>query len=406
MASTHSSTFSLSNGVFDTCAKIETPFNVSGDANVTISNITWKNTVGDSCIKIYSPYGKTAGKTRSITGCVFDKYTEFYPPVDWLITGNYFHNGFYVSDGIWNLFEANFVRVQDSINIAGSVKDCFILHDNIWDNNPHFMSAGNWGGRNYVVDGVIFEATSTTNAQDGAEGDCIMMGTSGSAVTVEVKNCIVLPGGSSPQTMSGTLVSALGNANITINVHHNTCYVGNQGILAVGETYAGHTGMVTGFDHNIAWDDAVPRGYKMYDVGTNDNISNIVLSANANYNCGHNVMAGSNLKGYNNLEFSSGSPGANDVDVNPQFIDATRDLAKWDQSLGGPGTVAHALVELQKKNDATGYNSAFNITALLTYIRGGFVPQNQALKNIGGSDIGAVAVLAATSKKRMMMMGI
>lgn len=406
-APTASSTFSLTKGVFDNCGRVVNHLAISSDANVTIEEVTWKNTLADQCLSLYGDAPKTSGKIRSMKFCVFDKRAELFPPKDWNIENNYFHDGYVVSDGVWASFINNFIRVQFDVNIAANAKDCFVLHDNPSEFNPHLTFAGRWGGRNYQVDGFIFETTSTVTGDGGAEGDCIQIGEPGSPVTVEVKNCIVLPSASNPRTMTGTLVSCLGNSNTTVNIHHNTCFIGNQGLLAVGENYGGHTGMIASLDHNIAWDDAVPRGYKMYDSGSNDVVNNIVSAANANYNCGHNLLGGTNLKGYNGLEFSSGSPGANDVDVDPQFVDSTRDLAKWSESIGGPGTVAHALGELRKRNDATGANASATVANLLSYIRAGFVPQNPALKNVGGSDIGAVAIASATAtKRRMMMMGI
>ena len=117
----------------------------------------------------------------------------------------------------------------------------------------------------------------------------------------------------------------------------------------------------------------------------------MVASGDIDFNCGFNLLAGSNLKGYNNLEFSSGAPGANDVDVDPAFRDRTRDLASWDASLGGPGTAANAVAELQKRNDAD-FNSEYTVSNLLTYVRDGFAPTATQLRGAdqNAGTIGAV----------------
>src|SRR5690606_11258708 len=114
-------------------------------------------------------------------------------------------------------------------------------------------------------------------------------------------------------------------------------------------------------------------------------------------NCGHNILAGSNLKGYNNLEFSSGSPGANDVDVDPDFVDATRNILTWDSSLSGPGPVSTAMTELRYSNERCGYNTDYNFTDLYNYVRNGFKPQAAALQGTAhdAGDIGAMPVQVA-----------
>jgi hypothetical protein len=84
------------------------------------------------------------------------------------------------------------------------------------------------------------------------------------------------------------------------------------------------------------------------------------------------------------------------INVDPQFVDPTRNLAKWDLSLGGPGTEAHAIQEMLKMNGYGGsFNPAYSQSNLMNYIRQGFTPQNPLLDNAGdpadGSpDIGAV----------------
>jgi hypothetical protein len=132
-----------------------------------------------------------------------------------------------------------------------------------------------------------------------------------------------------------------------------------------------------------------------------------VGSAAANNNCGFNLLTGSNGKGYDLLEFSSGTPGANDVATNPNFVDAARRLSKWDTSLGGAGTTANALAQLRKRNDTSGYNTAYTINALLTYVRAGFRPTNVALKGTAhdGGDIGSQSV-QLPSLKAVVCIGI
>lgn len=69
---------------------------------------------------------------------------------------------------------------------------------------------------------------------------------------------------------------------------------------------------------------------------------------------------------------------------NPKLRDPSRNLAQWDLVLGGPGTAAHAIGELLKSNDDTGYNPAYRVNGLITFVRSGFVPTNPELIDASG----------------------
>lgn len=123
----------------------------------------------------------------------------------------------------------------------------------------------------------------------------------------------------------------------------------------------------------------------------------------ADYNNGYNFDNTKNW--YSSTDYSataggydafvmSASPGANDLSVDPDFVDETRDLAAWDTSLSGAGTAASALAELRNRNDDSGYDSNYTISALIDYVQAGFVPQATALNGAGygGEDIGAMDI--------------
>lgn len=407
---TSTSTYSISNCIFDTCGRFpNTTYNIADGTTFILDYCTWKNSAhADESARINSPNGITAG-TRRIKGCVFDKLVPMYEPEGITIGGSgaqdycVFAGGWDVTDGPWANFEGNFIQHTDGTDLpaGGNTKDNFFICDDNAKTNPHFLQTAKYA-RNFTHEGDMFEFTGSD-----AEGDCYTIGTPAGASTVTIKKAIVLPNGSNQS--SGTLFSALGNANVTLQVEKNTYHTGSQG-AAVSETYAGHAGMLAYFRSNLAWDTTNGRGYKLYDSGTNNSVSDLVTAANCNYNGGHQLATGSNLKGYDGLEFSSGSPGANDVSGDPQFVAPTRDLASWDSSLGGPGTVANAIAELKKKNDASGYNSSYNVQALLAYIRAGFAPQNSAYELAGhdGGVIGAVAYSAPSVARGglLMMLGV
>lgn len=126
---------------------------------------------------------------------------------------------------------------------------------------------------------------------------------------------------------------------------------------------------------------------------------------------GHGTSSGSVTAyyGYYSSGYhGDGTKGAHDLlNVNPQFVDATRTGATFDSSNGGPGTYANLSAEMLKINgwDASGnaatYNSAYALASLLSYLRAGFTARNPLLKAAGspadGSpDIGALTVTPVT----------
>lgn len=390
MTLTGDSLTTFTNCVFDACGQLTFGgTNIVGATQFTMQNCRWKNTAASNCITTTMYNDKTTG-TRLIDGNTFDKICYTYAPRECTITNNVFYGNVTMSstDNEGCVFTGNVIGLAagaDTVQpYAATIDGNYLIYRDSGATNPHFLQVGNYVAlTTQAVSNNIFDFIGSDST-----GDCILLASPGSAVTVNITNNLVLPNASGQTT--GTIFSALGNANITIACNHNTCHVGTGGGAAVGETYTGHAGMLSSFKSNLFWDTSA-RGYKLTDSGVNDAVSDLVTSANANYNAGYNLSAGSNLKGYNNLEFSSGSPGANDLEgQDPQFIDSSRNMAAWDLSLGGPGTAANALTELLKKND-TGYNSNYNITALLAFVRGGFAPQNTAYRDAGhdGVTIGA-----------------
>lgn len=390
------------NCTFDTTGGIGGTYNLNTDLGTfRIEDTNFTNTAATEAWRLENATSYTSG-TRTVLRNVFDKHVLFYTPGGFTIEDNYFHEALASTDGQWTTFRHNFVRLTNSYNevlLRGSTYRNFWYWDEPTQTNPHFTQAPLY---TLTVDGDIFESDGT----GAGEGDCILGDVPGAARTLTVQNCIVLPNANGAN--SGTLVSLLGNANVTLAMNHNTGLVGTQGLLAVGETYTGHAGMVTSYKSNIAYDTSA-RGYHILDSGTNDSVSDLITSTNANYNNAYNLLAGSNLKGYNNLEFSSGSPGANDLAVNPNFVDSSRDFASWDSSLGGAGTDSNAITELRKRG-LSGFNSNYTTQNLIAYVRAGFAPQNASLQNAGhdGVTIGAVEYQAASTAQKggMILLGV
>ncbi len=77
------------------------------------------------------------------------------------------------------------------------------------------------------------------------------------------------------------------------------------------------------------------------------------------------------------------------INIDPQFVDPTRNLAAYDAHLGGEGTAEHAIAEFSRIADAD-YSGAYSVSGLLEYVRAGFRPQAAEYQLNNGEYIGAV----------------
>lgn len=364
-------------------------------AKFSITNCSWSGTLPSQCLVL--PTFTNTG-TKVVSGSVFDKEVSIGQGA-WTLSdargnGNLFQGGYTAVAGTkWATSIGNFVRrtTQPSLNVYGDLTDEWWYKDGTIANSQ-MMTLGVTSG--LTIDGVII-ATSDSNAV----GDMIGVSSPGGARTHTIKNCILLPDETSGN-QPGKLHGSGGNANNTILCYHNT-YISTaagETALSYGETYNGHDGILTA-KSNLAWSDTSGEAsIAIRQAGS-------VQQSNAtkwDYNAGWNLRSGTDGSGYNSISagtiFSSGSPGAHDFAVSSDpFVDRTRNLPTWDAALGGPGTAANAIAELAKRNDPTGYNTAYSIEALVDWVRGGFDVTDSSLEDAGhdGVTIGAGAYVAS-----------
>jgi hypothetical protein len=380
-------TFSLVQCILDACGKFGADTDIGGAFTLRLDHVTTRNSVGPYSFWANTVAAKSGG-LRSITHCVFDIVALLGLKNLTIFDVEFLDRFEETTASTHDDWHGNLVSTTSQVegDLADSVtNDYWLKVGNI--NNPHFLQPLD---ASMTIDGVIFELTGGT----ATNGDCILMPTPGAARVYTARRCIVLPNDAGGQ--SGNFITALGNANVTFSAQHNTycCSVDTSDGIVVGETFNAQAGMCSLLKDNIAWH-ATAGGFKITNTNGGPN-NDVVTAANADFNSGWNLQAGSKGKGYNTP--MTGTPGANDIDGDPQFMDRTRNIKTWDASLGGPGTAAHALAELGKINDAAGYNPAYTIAALWTYVRDGFRPQRAALHNSAsdGTDIGAVPVLNTT----------
>jgi hypothetical protein len=384
-SATGTSVFRLNNCTVNTCGKISRTYNIGADATYEISSTRFLNGIDAGGEAIVLSTGAPLGAgTRLISRSVLSGQLSMLPGEDFTVEDTVILGPVSTSAGDWDTFEGNFIRFTSSnpgpMNSAGDMTDCYFYYDNPTEWNPHFVQPLG-GGVDQAFDGLIFDMNCNVNSP-AQEGDCYTFATPGSGpcTATITRNIAVI--GPSNKTV-GTMFTMLGNANTYVIAEHNTCYAGGQG-AAIGETYAGHTGMVTSFKSNLVFSVTPNNGYKLY-VGSLTAIPDLVAAADCDYNAGWNLGVGNNGNNYNNLLFSIGTPGVNDlVGVNPQFVDAYRNLRTWSLYRGGNGTDTDAYARLEADPSL--------IADLIAYVREGFTPQNSAYFTAAhdGTTIGAV----------------
>lgn len=381
----------IQNSRFDTTGGLGGTYNMSTTSDVSITDNWFGSTAQSETARFENASGYSSG-TRDVLRNAFDKNVLFYTPAGFTIEDNVFMGSFEATTGTWVSLQNNFFQLGTGTGtplvIQGPTGPGYNygFQSDTANSNPHYWQVQDA----LTVDSLICE--SAYNGVGIEEGDCVQLGSAGGAITVDITGILVLP--SATGGTSGTVVSALGSSDFTLNLYRNTAIAGDQACLAVGETYAGHSGMVTRADSNICWNPSGTDGRIMWDSGTDDSVTDLITSANLNYNCYYNL----NATRYYQLEFSSGTPGAGDVSGDPGFFDDTRDLASWDASLGGAGTATNAMAELALMNSAT-WDTNYNPADLATWVTAGFVPSNPDYVGAGlsGVDCGAFDVVLAAS---------
>lgn len=316
---------------------------------------------------------------------------------------NVFAGDFYMDPTqMYALFDLNVVRktaaTWASSGYPGDISNSYFLADgNVY--NPHFLGAT--ASRASTFDGLIFQCTGSAAASDG-DG----IGFTGSAASVQrstIKNCVVLPRSGDGLQASCTLATFANTLSRqqTADVQHNTMWgsPATEHGLQLNETTAAVAGMVPLYRSNLYYDTSARGNHFNIPIsGKNPPDDDILTASGATNNCAWNASTYSNPgKGSHGTFYSvpttSGQvPGTGDVNVDPTFIDTTRNFEKFATTFGDAASVANTLARLQA-------DPATQIPALLAYVRGGFAPTNALLATAGhdGTTIGAVAYAAAAS---------
>lgn len=411
--------FVLNNCMVDSCG-IFTQAGMAGSSSaggvLSIAGTTFKNGV-DTTNGVFGASvalpGGVAGGSYTIKGSVFDKAVVVGS--DYYTVGGTSAGDWNVFSGPWpyqhqtngqqpaTLFRNNLVHMTRSANTPfqcpSTVQDTYILVDLVpGDFNQHPCAMSSYYRHDLI--GVIWEW-----GRSDPDGDFIQVpGPSSALGTYVVKNCIKLP---AADGNGGGSITAGGSDFTAISFEHNTIHLGTFGCFSVGETYAGHAGMFTSIRSNAIWD-STPREscYRSSVSFFSAMPADLVAPANFRNNGRFNTITAANntlngvanqtIPGCQYVKFSA-APGTADLTSDPQFLQAGAGIEEWDASLGGPGTMANALAELKKKNDVSGYNTAYTLPALFSFVRGKHRPTNAAYQGATYSGDAATVDAAGNS---------
>lgn len=270
-----------------------------------------------------------------------------------------------------------------------------------------------WGfptsGTTQTYTGGTWEQMGTDSNGDWSSNKQTCTGTAVSTTTITLN--LTLPSASLDNPGVSTNLGNCVSPNYQWFLTHNTLYSGGQPALAVGEQGVGVAGTIQQMQDNSVWNyggityQTTPAGGNALaqfvmsnaESGSFTPVTGQVLLADHNGKFNLNAgRAGTPGGGYDIINPGTGSFGTGDVVGDPQFVDPLRNMWTFGLNGGCSGSrmpvIQCVLNGIGKMNDPTGYNSAFSISNLITFVRAGFAPTNTTYHNTAhdGTDIGAI----------------
>ncbi len=407
LASQTDDVFYLDSCTFDGCGRVgNNGSTLNASATCYFTDCKWTNSLDTRSVSL------GGGDSDVIfTRCSFDGQLYLIGPAGVVVTDCYCGQSVTGTGSgtlIFSVAGHNLMRKTGSggstTNVYADLTNCYCL----WDGtatNPHGWMA--LADRNHAWTGNIIEYTGSDTS-----GDLFQITNPAAARVFTYTGNILLPNGAG--TNPGSFISfAAAGANVTAAIEHNTFASSNGGsppetAIKYGETYAGHSGMISSLKSNLAYGVSAGVGLKLQRMSTSTT-QNIVSAANCTHNGGYQLADGSeygqnpgaSARGYNCGStatdiVSSGQLGANDVEGDPDFVDDTRNIATWYVA-GLGNTTTGTTAGDRAASLAILANDPTQIEDLYLWVRGGFVPTNVAFDGTAhdGGDIGAMPYAAA-----------
>lgn len=435
-------TIDVQNTLFTNCGYIRFAAN-HATATVLLQDVEFQDSVGTANQLI-----GFANADMTCNRCVFDKgknLTVFVAEA-WLATNNYFGGKLQnvsPSKGWKTGSGNNFLGHPSGNGLAwrGSMEDAYYFHYSA-DNENYIVQSFVATDAGNVVKGIILDYGDTSASQP----DGLVVSSLTTGLTYDFSEIIKLP--DSAGESSGAVCNCLSTAAVagTYTFNHNT-YVTQGGVTQngfyIGETGGSNVpGLISSFKSNLAW---TPSGktqgwkYKRHGSGTTQDH---VAAADADYNWGWNLTAGTDGNGYEGDGvtplFSTGTPDTNGGNGDPQFVDTSRNLVRFDidylgnsaatawadatsyavgdvvsasdagyydgETINWRCITAHTSADANATNGKPGAVSGFRtnwepmslyrlredptrIASLITWVRAGYAVQNASLQNAGHDSV-------------------
>jgi hypothetical protein len=396
--------FKFDDCTFDQCSRIELDRDAQSGATRAIGSVEftrckWARSVWNPAApgrwSIFETYSQP-GMIGRLKWCDFDKLVYLKHPIGYEIEDCIFRNGITkdgsnpYEGGAWRTFRRNFMLWRTngtSFEYGMNIEDSIIIIDKPDDNwNPHFGSISGGSGP-IAFRGCIWWWPGNG---DNAEGDGLVVhpATGGSRSTniITFEQNLFLPNAKGPEgtnnlSCTGFTVGFETHDN-QIRFKRNTVYTGaGIGGLNLGENATATARQVAYVKSNLFVGDVAGQGMKMNNLGGSE--TDVFLAKDVDYNAGYRIRSGAlfgkgSAKGYGAFKFSGDDKvGVHDMDdVDPQFVDPTRNPATW---AGG----------LQATMDRLSHTNGQSMQELLEYIREGFRPRNMKLRGAGDPDDGS-----------------
>lgn len=291
------------------------------------------------------------------------------------------------------------ITSADSILLSDTTAAQTVQGNYIYSTSPNPHGIRTFGTGGYGIHDISWNVFETVYNADGGNYTYTAL------LPTNVHNNLIIG--------SGTLCNNLiGGTRAEYNCYNNTTYstyndIAN-GQLFIAETNVSTAGSINLYNNLVTGSIAIARGVKNLAAGTqplgkvgNNNFWNITTPY---------VAVGTEIT------ISTDNTGL-DHNINPFFVDTSRNLGKWGELyLSSDGTAADALAKLLSNN---GYNSstkkqsdtAINATikgsssSLVDYVMAGFAPTSASLKTSGdgGTYIGAMDITESGNHSALLM---
>ena len=293
-----------------------------------------------------------------------------------------------------NVFRADLTG--ETLNLIASMQDTSYFYSET--DNPHGWSTQQlrsdatvrnfWFESNKAMQNDTGEAVLTNGPQISA---ALSPPRQTPTITLEHSGTI---GDSSSDQMHPSLFAYNNSEGIRLIANHNVARVQTDWhAIQVDENGTTESGAGIALTNNVFFGDAADAGYgigsAIGDVAVNGDIFDLI-DFNLYFNLKTDGSDGA--LGVHQLPFSASNPvDQNSLVADPQFFDAGRNLASWDESIRGdglPGDARHAIEEMKKRNDDTGYNPAYTVEALVEYVAVGHAVTNDQAVGSDSQPIG------------------